>query len=116
MSSSENFVYAIYDELFEENFNRYKDILNQPTDDGKDSFARARNALASLDETERFQVINFLKVVIFDSASVILGTLDGVHFPNNIDGDFLLFCDGKEIQGSLADIFIEKAQDAGIYE
>ncbi|BCS47146.1 hypothetical protein AAY86_27165 [Pseudomonas amygdali pv. tabaci str. ATCC 11528] len=116
MSLDENFVRAIYEELFEENFNRYKEILSQPIDDGKDSFARARNALALLDDTERSQVINFFKVVMFDSASVILGTLDGVHFPDDLDGDFLLLCDGKEIQGSLADIFIGKAQDAGVYE
>ncbi|AZG88905.1 hypothetical protein N032_26435 [Pseudomonas syringae pv. pisi str. PP1] len=116
MSLDENFVRAIYDELFEENFNRYKEVLNQPIDDGKDSFARARNALALLDETERSHVINFFKVVMFDSASVILGTLDGVHFPDDLDGDFLLLCDDKEIQGSLADIFIGKAQDAGVYE
>lgn len=113
MSLDENFVNALYDELFEENFNRYKEILNQPVDHGKDSFARARNALALLDETERSQVIDFLKVVMFDSASMILGTLDGVHFPDNLEGDFLLLCDGKEIQGSLADIFVGKAQDAG---
>ncbi|SOQ12695.1 hypothetical protein [Pseudomonas syringae group genomosp. 3] len=75
MSLDENFVNAIYDELFEENFNRYKEILNQPIDHGKDSFARARNALALLDETERSQVINFFKVIMFDSASVVLGSV-----------------------------------------
>lgn len=50
-----------------------------------------------------------------DSASVILGTLDGVHFPDDLDGDFIVTCDGDEIQGDLMDLFIEKAQDNNIY-
>ncbi|PBP73669.1 hypothetical protein ACTACM_19310 [Pseudomonas fragariae (ex Marin et al. 2024)] len=116
MSSDKDFIYAIYDELFEKNFDQYKTALNKPIDNGKDPYARARNALASLSETERSDVINFFRVVIADSASVILGTLDGVHFPDNLEGDFQLSCEGKNIQGDLMDIFIEKAQDAGVYE
>ncbi|MEE4626546.1 hypothetical protein V2K55_18565 [Pseudomonas alliivorans] len=116
MSSDKEFIYAIYDELFEKNLNQYKIALNKKIDNGKDPYARARNALASLDATERSDVINFMRVVIADSASVILGTLDGVHYPDNLEGDFQLSCDGKNIQGDLMDIFIEKAQDAGVYE
>ena len=116
MSSDQDFVQAIYDELFKDNFNRYQEALNSPPDNGTDLYARARNALTSLNDAQRSDVINFLKVAISDSACVILGTLDGVHFPDNLEGDFLLSCDGKEIQGSLMDAFIGKAQDDGVYE
>jgi len=116
MSSNQDFVKAIYDDLFKYNFNQYQEALNSPPDNGTDLYARARNALASLNDAQRSDVINFLKVVISDSASVILGTLDGVHFPDNLEGDFLLSCDGKEIQGDLMDAFIGKAQDDGVYE
>ncbi len=116
MSSDQDFVQAIYDDLFKYNFNQYQVALNSPPDNGTDLYARARNALASLNDAQRSDVINFLKVVISDSASVILGTLDGVHFPDNLAGDFLLSCDGKEIQGDLMDAFIGKAQDDGVYE
>ncbi|WP_095097412.1 hypothetical protein [Pseudomonas sp. Irchel 3A5] len=116
MSSDQHFVNAVYDELFKDNFNRYQASLNSPPDNGTDPFARARNALASLDDAQRSDVINFLKVVISDSACVILGTLDGVHFPGYLDGEFLLSCDGEEVQGDLMDTFIGKAQDNGVYE
>lgn len=46
---------------------------------------------------------------------MILGTLDGVHFPDDIDGNFIVAYDEEEIQGDLMDIFIEKAQEKNVY-
>lgn len=115
MSSNEKFVQAIFDELFIKNFNQYSTSLNKPLNNDKDSYAKARNVLAKLGESDRSDMINFLKVVSADSASVILGTLDGVHFPDNIDGDFSVTYAGEEIQGDLQDIFIEKAQGENVY-
>ncbi|RMM04155.1 hypothetical protein ALQ86_05377 [Pseudomonas amygdali pv. eriobotryae] len=48
MLSDKSFVYAIYDELFEKNFNQYKTILNKPIDNDKAPYARARNALGKV--------------------------------------------------------------------
>ncbi|MGS8281966.1 hypothetical protein ACU7AI_28900 [Pseudomonas aeruginosa] len=110
------FVDAIYSELFEKNFPQYKNSLTKPVNGDKDSYARARNALASLDDTQRYDIISFFKVVIADSASVVLGTLDGVHFPDDLEGDFVVKLDGEDIQGDLQDIFIEKSQQDGIYD
>lgn len=115
MASDKKFVYTIYRQLFEENFERYKFYLNKPADSGSDAYAKARNALASLDEAKRADVIDFLKVVIADSAAGILATLDGVSFPGNLDGEFVLSYNDEAIQGDLADIFIEKGQDDGVY-
>jgi len=115
MSSNEAFVQAIFNELFAKNFTQYSVSLNKPVNADKDSYAKARNALAKLGENERWDVINFFKIVIADSASVILGILDGVHFPDDIQGDFALVYEGNEIQGDLQDIFIEKAQDHDVY-
>ncbi|RMN04460.1 hypothetical protein ALQ68_04392, partial [Pseudomonas savastanoi pv. glycinea] len=42
MSSDKDFIYAIYDELFEKNFDQYKTALNKPIDNDKDPYARAR--------------------------------------------------------------------------
>lgn len=115
MTSDEKFVQAIFNELFSKNFTQYSTSLNKPVNADTDSYARARNALAKLGGNDRADVINFFKIVIADSASVILGTLDGVHFPNDLDGDFLLMYKGDEIQGDLQDIFIEKAQNDNVY-
>lgn len=114
--SDNKFVEAIYLELFEKNFPQYKDSLTKPANGDKDPYARARNALASLNDTQKLDVINFLKVVIADSASVVLGTLDGVHFPDNLEGDFVVQLDGGDIQGDLQDIFIERSQENGVYD
>ena len=113
--SDKLFVEAVFSELYGKNFSQYKDSLTKPVNGDKDSYARARNALASLSEAQKLDVVNFLKVVMADSASVILGTLDGVHFPDNLEGEFVLSVDGNEIQGDLQDIFIDKAQEEGFY-
>ncbi|WP_445672192.1 hypothetical protein [Pseudomonas inefficax] len=114
--NDKKFVDAIFIELFEKKLSQYKESLTKPVNNNKDSFARARNAIALLDDSQKLDVINFLKVVIADSVSVVLGTLDGVHFPDDLEGDFAVSFDGEEIQGDLQDIFIEKAQEAGAYD
>jgi hypothetical protein len=115
MSLDEKFVQAIFNELFNRNFDQYRSSLNKPVNNDKDSYAMARNALAKLEESDRADVVNFLKIVMADSASVILGTLDGVHFPDDLDGDFTVTYAGESIEGDLQDIFIEKAQDKNVY-
>ncbi|MEN4748815.1 hypothetical protein ABEH28_03400 [Pseudomonas sp. Ps21-P2] len=115
MSRDNEFVNAIFDELFNKNFEQYARSLNKAINSDTDSYAKARNALSKLNESERADVLSFFKVVIADSASVILGTLDGVHFPDNVSGDFSLSYEGEEIQGDLQDLFIEKAQDLNVY-
>jgi len=110
------FVDAIVDEMFGKNFERYKQSLSKPVNDDGDAYARARNALSLLSESQRCDVINFLKLVIADSASVVFGSLDGVCFPGDLKGDFVLSCDGREMQGDLQDIFIERAQAEGVYD
>ena len=113
--NDKKFVDAIYSELLEKNFSQYKHSLLRPVNADKDSYARARNSLALLSDDQKNDVIDFLKLVIADSASVLLGALDGVHFPDDLEGDFIVTVDGEEIQGDLQDIFIEKAQEEGVY-
>ncbi len=109
------FVGAVFGELFYKNFEQYKEALLKPVNKDDDAYARARNALSLLDSTQKQDVIGFLKLVIADSASVILGTLDGVHYLDNLVEDFVLICDSEEIQGDLQDIFIDKAQEENVY-
>lgn len=109
------FVQAVFGELFKKNFEQYKQALLKPVNKDDDAYARARNALSLLDDAQRQDVIGFLKLVIADSASVIFGILDGVHYPDNLVGDIFLSYDGEEVQGDLQDIFIGKAHDENIY-
>ncbi|MBP2168746.1 hypothetical protein J2125_001938 [Erwinia toletana] len=115
MNLDEQVVNAIFKELFDDNSVRYKQSLSKPVNNDTDVYAKARNALANLSPAERDNVLKFIDVAIADSASIILGTLDGSHYPDNIDGDFVVTYKDDEIQGSLQDLFIEKVEDKGIY-
>lgn len=115
MKLDEQVVDAIFNELFSNNSMRYRNELSQPVDQNIDVYAKARNALANLSTSERNDVFKFLDVVIADSASVILGILDGTHYPDNINGDFTVTYKNNEIAGDLQDLFIEKAEEKGIY-
>ncbi|MFI7836799.1 hypothetical protein [Pseudomonas asiatica] len=112
----ELFVGAIVSELFEKNFSQYRVALTKQVNGDNDSYARARNALALLADEQKLDVVSFLKVVIADSASVVLGTLDGVHFPGDLEADFVVSMNGKEIQGDLQDMFLGKVQENGAYD
>ncbi|WDY60296.1 hypothetical protein [Pseudomonas sp. PSKL.D1] len=109
------FVDAIFSELFENNFVQYKNSLTKPVNGETDPYARARSSLALLSDDQKMDVVNFLRVVIADTASVLLGTLDGVHFPDNFEGEIQVTFNGEEIQGDLQDMFIERAQEDGVY-
>ncbi|WP_339502207.1 hypothetical protein [Pseudomonas silesiensis] len=115
MRSDQKFVTAIFNELFDKNLQQYVESLSKPFNNDSDPYAKARNALAALSDEAKADVFAFFKVIIADSASVILGALDGVHFPDDIDGEFVVAYDGEEVQGDLMDIFIEKAQENSVY-
>lgn len=113
MNLDEQVVKAIFNELFVDNAKRYQHSLRQPValNEGNDIFAQARQALTALSDAEKDTVLKFIDVVIADTASTIFGTLDGTHFPNDIDGDFTLTYKNDEIQGSLQDIFIALTEE-----
>ncbi|CAI8946927.1 hypothetical protein D3C76_1215220 [compost metagenome] len=115
MKSDQKFVSAIFNELYTKNLEQYRNSLSKPLNNDNDPYAKARNAMATLSDNDRANIFAFFNVIIADSASVVLGTLDGVHFPDGVDGDFVVTCDGEEIQGDLLDIFIEKAQESNVY-
>ncbi|ETK23112.1 hypothetical protein [Pseudomonas sp. FH1] len=116
MNLDEQVISSIFEELLEDNSSNYKKELSKPADSKLDLYARVRCALAKLSTSERDDIFRVFDIIIADSASVIFGTLDGTHFPNNINEDFILQYNNKEIQGNLQDIFIEKAEEKGIYK
>jgi len=108
-------VNAIFKELFDENSARYKQSMKKTINNDNDVYAKARNALAKLSDPDKDQILMFIDMVIADSAATILGTLDGTHYPDNIQHDFKLIYNNEEIQGNLQDLFIEKAEAKGVY-
>lgn len=115
MEHDEQVVKAVARALFDDNAVRYQQTLTRPVNSDSDVYGRARNALASLTVEQQQDVLRFIQMAMADSASVIFGMLDGSHFPRGIDGDFAVHYQDAEIQGSLQDIWIEQAEQRGIY-
>ncbi|MFP1734417.1 hypothetical protein ACLEC1_16665 [Lonsdalea quercina] len=114
MNKDEEFVNGIFKEIFNDNLISYKKTIRENKSNGNDAYAKVSRALLSLDEEGKEAVFGFFKIVSIDTASLILGTIDGTHFPPGIDNDFKLLSDDDEIQGDLQDIFLGVVEDKGI--
>lgn len=103
----------IYKELFNDNLKLYSERLNRKYSEcnKEDAFSQVNNVFIKLSEKEKQAMINMIKIVISDTASTILGTVDGTHMVNNIDKDFQLIYDDEEIQGDLQDYFLALIED-----
>lgn len=115
MNPADDFVGGLFKAIFEHNLSHYRQSLTAPAGAGEDAFANARAALSKLSAQEQEHVLRFISLAMADSVSTVFGTLDGTHFPDGVEGDFVLSCDGEEISGDLQDCFIGLAQDKGIY-
>ncbi len=111
-------VTSLATELLDDVFISYKKNLTDLSkkNNSGDPYSKMRNALAKLSNEEQVSIFNFIRLAMVDASSVIFGTLDGSHFPPNIDGDFIVSYNGDEIQGSLQDELISIAEEKGIYK
>ncbi|MGG4610818.1 hypothetical protein [Providencia sp. Me31A] len=109
MNNDELVINAIYQELFIENVAMYSGRLSRIDDPSSNLgvFGKTRKIYSSLTDDEKKTIIDLIKIIIADTTSVLLGTIDGTHIPNNIDGDFELFYKNEQIQGDLQDYFLE---------
>ncbi|SAI69923.1 Uncharacterised protein [Bordetella ansorpii] len=115
MKPDEKVVDALFNALFVDNMSYYRQLLEGPADGASDVFGRARDVLARLCAEDREAVFKFIELAMSDSASVILGTLDGTHFPGDLDGDFAVRYGDHDIHGNLQDLFIAQGESRRIY-
>lgn len=118
MKKDELVVTSLASEILDDVFMSYKKNLTDLSkeNDNGDPYSKMRNSLAKLSSEDQISVFNFIRLTMVDTSSVIFGTLDGSHFPPNIDGDFTVSYNGDEIQGSLQDELISIAEEKGIYK
>lgn len=118
MKKDELVVTSLASEILDDVFMSYKKNLTDLSkkNDNGDPYSKMRNSLAKLSSEDQVSVFNFIRLAMIDTSSVIFGTLDGSHFPPNIDGDFTVSYNGDEIQGSLQDKLISIAEEKGIYK
>lgn len=113
MSVDEKVISCIFNELLVEDVNLYEkniaeiDISNE---DAKSFYSKMAKVMSNLNEEEKRDIYNFFKIVITDTASVILGTIDGTHMVNGLDEDFSISYGHVDIKGDLQDLFLEKAE------
>ncbi|WP_424405787.1 hypothetical protein [Pasteurella sp. PK-2025] len=103
---------AIYDELMTSVLQYYIDTLSKKSEISSDLYGRMRNVLEELSDEQKDIIFEFIRNAIIDTASTILGTIDGNTFPKNADGIYTLKYENQEIQGCLQDYFLAKAEDA----
>ncbi|HHZ8503887.1 TPA: hypothetical protein ACWL6U_001355 [Morganella morganii] len=118
MKKDELVVTSLASEILDDVFMSYKKNLTDLSkkNDNGDPYSKMRNSLAKLSSEDQVSVFNFIRLAMIDTSSVIFGTLDGSHFPPNIDGDFTVLYNGDEIQGSLQNKLISIAEEKGIYK
>ncbi|MCW2254445.1 hypothetical protein M2263_000536 [Providencia alcalifaciens] len=76
-------------------------------DPSLDVFAKTKQIYTNLSDDDKKVMINLMRIIIADTASVISGTIDGSHMPDNIDGNFELIYKNESIHGDLQDYFLE---------
>ncbi len=93
----------------EEDSSRYRSLLTLPVDERNTVYPKAQHALSKLSPHEIDHAFRVADIVIVDTASAILGTLDATHFPAPLAHDFIIKFDDEVIQGDLQDLFNKKA-------
>ncbi|MBF0751753.1 MULTISPECIES: hypothetical protein [unclassified Pasteurella] len=102
---------AIYDDLMSSVLQYYIDTLDKKSEKSSDLYGKMREIMSNLNNEQKNIIFKFIRNTIIDTASTILGTIDGTTFPKNADGIYILKYENQEIQGCLQDYFLAKAED-----
>lgn len=84
MKGDEIFIDAIFNDLMIEKIQQYKDDLSLD-DSSISGFIKMRGIYSKLSENEKIILLDFFRVIPFNSISTILGLVDGTSFMQGID-------------------------------
>lgn len=117
MKASEIVIENLFGELLGGRFERYKvDLRTANPEKSIKVYSDAIRAFRKLSPSEQDAICNFFRVVAVDTASIILGGIDGTTDIGVLDGQFTVIYDGEEIQGELQDRFLSKVEASGLLE
>ncbi|MBW8321032.1 MAG: hypothetical protein K0M49_12065 [Arenimonas sp.] len=106
----EDFVMKIRKSVINENQVLYRDLFeNTPIDSATDPYwINAKNLFGSLKHDQRDIFLEVIRQTSIDTASNLLGIIDGVNSIDDVNGDFLLTYDGGDepLNGDLQSIFL----------
>ena len=107
MDASKLFAEELAKDLLGSHLDRYREILsNYAPDKAAPVFAGAIRVFQNLAPQDQAAIAAFLGVVITDTASIILGVIDGSTGVDSLHGEFRLSYDGSLVSGSLQDHFL----------
>jgi len=88
----------------------YKSVL-QSSEKNNEVFSFVRTVFNDSSEKERKLFLDFIKIIVSDSASTILGGLDGTggNILNSCD-KIEIFCDGDKIEPWINELFLEMVE------
>ena len=113
MNKTESLASSIYKDVFSL-LDHYNSTL-QSTEESNDIFTFAKKVFNESNETEKKLFLGFIKVILSDSASMVLGGLDGSggNILNTCD-ELEIFCDGQKIDPWVNDFFLEMVEKSYI--
>ncbi|KAF1728316.1 MAG: hypothetical protein MK141_03725 [Pseudoxanthomonas sp.] len=98
-------------DLLGSHLDRYRKILSKyDPDKAAPVFGAAIRAFQHLAPQDQAAIAAFLGVVITDTASIILGVIDGSTGVDNLAGEFQLSYEGSLVSGSLQDHFLAASE------
>ena len=107
MDESKRVADAIYEQAFLRYVNGCIENLNQlPSDRANKAWAVVARFYRQATEDDRKAVDDFVRSIVADTASIILGGLDGVTDLDTLDGDISVTYDGQVVSGDLQEYFL----------
>jgi hypothetical protein len=105
----------IKNEILAKNFNRYFDILEKSNQEPfkNNSWRKAQLLYNSIDESNKENLKDFIKMVMIESVAEILAYVDGIATFKEQKYPFELFYNGTKVSGSLQEYLLMDIEDNG---
>lgn len=102
-------------EILVKTFNRYFDILEKSNQEPfeNSSWRKAQLLYNSIDESNKDNLKDFIKMIMTESITEILAYIDGVATFKEQEYPFELFYNGTKVSGSLQEYLLMDIEDNG---
>ncbi|OCG64597.1 hypothetical protein A9G48_00330 [Gilliamella sp. wkB18] len=109
--NDKEFIENLKKEILNEAYNYYFDSLKKSLNGTDKSWLDSKELYNSLDDKQKERLKSFIRLVMIDTISSILGKLDNISSFSNQKGLFELRLNDKVISGDLQDIFLEQMEN-----
>lgn len=107
MKKSELISNEIYTEIFDSYLQEQVDELNNADIEQLDQvYVSMFEFFRAASETDKHNIVDYIKEIMADTASIILGGIDQVESLGSLTGSFELKYDGELVSGDLQDNFL----------